>query len=96
MSHFTPSYLLVTTSKQKLFVYLLKEIVPVSKTTIWGNVQEWNCVSVEWLNDDHDAAVSYVDAAFSYEDTFLTLSISCRKKKGFIISQGTHRSVARN
>lgn len=69
MSHFTLSYLLVTTSKQKLFVYLLKEIVLVSKTTIWGNVQEWNCVSVEWLNDDHDAA-------FSYEDTFLTLSIS--------------------
>lgn len=75
MSHFTPSYLLVTTSKKKkLFVYLLKEIVLVSKTTIWGNVQEWNCVSVEWLSDDHDAA-------FSYEDTFLTLWISCRKKK---------------
>lgn len=73
MSHFTLSYLLVTTSKQKLFVYLLKEIVLVSKTTIWGNVQEWNCVSVEWLNDH--------DAAFSYEDTFLTLSISCRKKR---------------
>lgn len=48
MFHFTLSYLLVTTSKQKLFVYLLKEIVLVSQTTIWGNVQEWNCEVVLW------------------------------------------------
>lgn len=81
--HFKVCYhLVITTSKHHVKPvgwYICRGMLP-SRTTIWGNVQDWNgglWFGEEWL----DGTKRCQDAAVPYEDVsiFLTLLISSRR-----------------